>query len=163
MTFDIDRPYRLSPSVALRPEPFGALAYHFGNRRLAFLKTPQLVSIVRSLGDHDTVAEALDAAGVPAEQHAHYAAALAALVKSEVIDARQGGCMAAKFFTCRSPGPTPECVLGHGERALATVCLPDRPQVGPDHSRKVFVPIGTASRGGTARGDAEAERDCWTA
>ena len=24
----------------LRPEPFGALAYHFGNRRLTFLKTP---------------------------------------------------------------------------------------------------------------------------
>jgi mycofactocin radical SAM maturase len=32
-----------------------------------------------------------------------------------------GGCMAAKFFTgLPLDGPDPECVLGHGERALAT-------------------------------------------
>ena len=34
----LDEAWALSPSVALRPEPFGALAYHFGNRRLTFLK-----------------------------------------------------------------------------------------------------------------------------
>jgi putative mycofactocin binding protein MftB len=88
MTFDLDRAYRLSPSVALRPEPFGALAYHFGNRRLAFLKTPQLVSVVRRLADHYSVAEALMAEGVPPDQHTQYAAALASLAESEVIDAR---------------------------------------------------------------------------
>ena len=32
------RPYRCSPQVAVRPEPFGALLYHFGTRRLSFLK-----------------------------------------------------------------------------------------------------------------------------
>lgn len=48
--FDPARPYRLSPSVALRPEPFGALAYHFGNRRLSFLKAPELVELVRKPG-----------------------------------------------------------------------------------------------------------------
>ena len=32
--------WRLDGSVALRPEPFGALAYHFGTRKLSFLKTP---------------------------------------------------------------------------------------------------------------------------
>ena len=32
--------WRLADSVALRPEPFGALAYHFGTRKLSFLKTP---------------------------------------------------------------------------------------------------------------------------
>jgi mycofactocin radical SAM maturase len=33
-----------------------------------------------------------------------------------------GGCMAAKFFTgLPLDGPDPECVLGHGERALASV------------------------------------------
>jgi putative mycofactocin binding protein MftB len=88
MTFDLDRPYRLNPSVALRPEPFGALAYHFGNRRLTFLKTPQLVSAIRLLEKHETVADALSAAGVPAREHVRYAAALAALADSEVIDAR---------------------------------------------------------------------------
>jgi mycofactocin radical SAM maturase len=35
-------------------------------------------------------------------------------------DACQGGCMAAKFFTgLPLDGPDPECVFGHGERALA--------------------------------------------
>ena len=40
----LDEPWALSPSVALRPEPFGALAYHFGNRKLTFLKRPELVA-----------------------------------------------------------------------------------------------------------------------
>jgi mycofactocin biosynthesis protein MftB len=88
MTFDLNHPYRLNPSVALRPEPFGALAYHFGNRRLTFLKTPQLVSAVRLLEAHDTAAAALSAAGISTREHARYAVALAALARSEVIDAR---------------------------------------------------------------------------
>jgi mycofactocin biosynthesis protein MftB len=88
VAFDLDRAYRLSPAATLRPEPFGALAYHFGNRRLSFLKSRQLVTVVRLLDSHDSAADALDAAGVRAEQRARYAAALAALAESEVIDAR---------------------------------------------------------------------------
>jgi len=88
VAFDLDRAYRLSPAATLRPEPFGALAYHFGNRRLSFLKSRQLVAVVRLLDSHDSAADALDAAGVPAEQRARYGAALAALAESEVIDAR---------------------------------------------------------------------------
>lgn len=88
VAFDLDRAYRLGPAATLRPEPFGALAYHFGNRRLSFLKSRQLVTVVRLLDSHDSAADALDAAGVPAEQRARYAAALAALAESEVIDAR---------------------------------------------------------------------------
>jgi putative mycofactocin binding protein MftB len=88
VAFDLDRAYRLSPAATLRPEPFGALAYHFGNRRLSFLKSCQLVTVVRLLDSYDSAAGALDAAGVPAEQQARYAAALAALAESEVIDAR---------------------------------------------------------------------------
>jgi mycofactocin biosynthesis protein MftB len=34
--FDLDRPWRLDDRVAVRPEPFGALPYHFGTRRLWF-------------------------------------------------------------------------------------------------------------------------------
>ena len=53
-----------------------------------------------------------------------------------MFDKCRGGCMAAKFFTgLPLDGPDPECVLGHGERALAAVCLPDRPPPGPGHSR----------------------------
>jgi putative mycofactocin binding protein MftB len=88
MALDLNRAYRLNPAVSLRPEPFGALVYHFGNRRLSFLKTRQLVTVVRLLGRHDSAAGALAAAGVPVEQRARYAAALAALADSEVIDAR---------------------------------------------------------------------------
>jgi putative mycofactocin binding protein MftB len=86
--FDLHRPYQLNPAVALRPEPFGALAYHFGNRRLSFLKTPRLVTVVRLLESQASAAAALDAAGVSIRERARYAAALAALADSEVIDAR---------------------------------------------------------------------------
>jgi len=88
VAFDLQRAYRLNPAAAVRPEPFGALIYHFGNRRLSFLKSPRLVAVVRLLDSHDSAAEALEAAGVPAGQRARYAAALAELAGSEVIDAR---------------------------------------------------------------------------
>src|SRR5215472_16346148 len=88
VAIDLHRAYRLNPAAALRPEPFGALVYHFGNRRLSFLKTRQLVIVVRLLASHDSAARALDAAGVPAGQWPRYAAALAALSDSEVIVAR---------------------------------------------------------------------------
>jgi len=34
--------WELHPQVALRPEPFGALAYHYGNRRLTFVMAPTI-------------------------------------------------------------------------------------------------------------------------
>ena len=88
MPFDLQRAYTLNPVVAIRPEPFGALIYHFGNRRLSFLKTRQLVNVIRLLDSEPSAASALEAAGVPARERARYAAALAALAESEVIDAR---------------------------------------------------------------------------
>ncbi|MFM9132033.1 MAG: mycofactocin biosynthesis chaperone MftB, partial [Actinomycetota bacterium] len=33
-------------------EPFGALAYHYGNRRLVFLRHPDVVRVVKSLAGH---------------------------------------------------------------------------------------------------------------
>ena len=88
MPFDLHRAYTLNPAVAIRPEPFGALVYHFGNRRLSFLKTRQLVAVVRLLESQASAADALEAAGVSTQERARYAAALAALADSEVIDAR---------------------------------------------------------------------------
>ena len=38
--------------MALRPEPFGALVYHFGTRKLSFLKSKPLVTVVEALADH---------------------------------------------------------------------------------------------------------------
>jgi len=75
----------LSPQVALRPEPFGALAYHYGTRRLSFLRSPELVELVRALGQHPGTAEALRAAGIPAARWPSFERALSALLASEVL------------------------------------------------------------------------------
>ena len=50
--------------VALRPEPFGALAYHFGTRRLSFLKTRKLLAVVQALAEQPSGHEACRVAGV---------------------------------------------------------------------------------------------------
>ncbi len=61
------------------------------------------------------------------------------------FDACQGGCMAAKFFTgLPLDGPDPECVFGHGERALATVG--SVPLAGPGHSKPKPVPVALSVR-----------------
>jgi mycofactocin radical SAM maturase len=52
-------------------------------------------------------------------------------------DACRGGCMAAKFFTgLPLDGPDPECVQGHGVRALEVVDAATAPRVGVDHSHR---------------------------
>ena len=89
MTPQLDEPWVLSPSVALRPEPFGALAYHFGNRRLVFLKRPELVAVVRALGSaggDGSVRSALVAAGVAEGSWPAYLAALEGLAASRMIE-----------------------------------------------------------------------------
>jgi putative mycofactocin binding protein MftB len=80
--------WRLSDSVSLRPEPFGALAYDFHTRRLSFLKTPELVEVVRGLGESRDVASALTAAGVADGDHPAYLIALARLAASGLIEER---------------------------------------------------------------------------
>ena len=62
--FDGSRPWTLHPQVSLRPESFGALAYHFGTRRLSFLKSRTLLAVVESLADQPTGHDACRAAGV---------------------------------------------------------------------------------------------------
>ncbi|ALE72026.1 MULTISPECIES: mycofactocin biosynthesis chaperone MftB [unclassified Pseudonocardia] len=87
-SFDPAAPYRLSESVSLRPEPFGALVYDFTTRKLSFLKTVQLVEVVRGLADQPDARSAVEAAGVPAAQHEAYLKALAGLLQSRTIVAR---------------------------------------------------------------------------
>lgn len=85
MSFDAGRPYRLHERVALRPEPFGALAYHYGNRRLNFLRAPELVTLVESLADHDTPRAAFDAAGIEPRRWPSFEKALASLAASDFL------------------------------------------------------------------------------
>jgi putative mycofactocin binding protein MftB len=77
--------WELHPQVALRPEPFGALAYHYGNRRLTFLRSPELVELVRTLGDHASVEEALVANGVDAKRWPSFRKAVASLADGELL------------------------------------------------------------------------------
>ena len=83
--FDPSRTWRLHPQVAVRSEPFGALLYHFGTRKLSFLKNRTIVAVVESLGDHPTVASALAAAGVDPDHQAPYLHALSVLVASNML------------------------------------------------------------------------------
>ncbi len=83
-SFDLARPWRLSPEVSLRDEPFGALAYHHGNRRLVFVKSTGLVEVLVRLGQYATADDALDELVAPAER-ARYARALATLAAGGLL------------------------------------------------------------------------------
>lgn len=82
---DLDGRWRLHPQVALRPERFGALAYHFGSRRLSFLKSRRLLDVVRGLEDAPDVGSACRAAGVPEGELPSYRRALATLAETDMI------------------------------------------------------------------------------
>ena len=87
--FDLDRPWQLHAQVSVRPERFGALLYHFGTRRLSFLKSPELLTVVSSLGEAPSAREACRQAGVTDAELPAYAAALATLAGSQMICARE--------------------------------------------------------------------------
>lgn len=82
---DIDLGWQLNPNVALRPEPFGALLYHFGTRKLSFLKNTTIVAIVQSLPEHSDARSAILAAGVAEAALPKYADALGVLASSTMI------------------------------------------------------------------------------
>ena len=82
-------PWTLHPQVSLRPESFGALAYHFGTRRLSFLKSRTLLAVVESLADQPTGDDACRAAGVTPAEFETYERALATLARSGMICQRE--------------------------------------------------------------------------
>lgn len=84
--FDLDAGWRLHPQVAVRPEPFGALLYHFGTRKLSFLKNRTLVDVVSALPGHSSARDALRAAGVEGvEGDRTYSNALQTLADSQML------------------------------------------------------------------------------
>jgi putative mycofactocin binding protein MftB len=80
--------WELHPQVALRPEPFGALAYHYGNRRLTFLRSPELVALVEHLGEHDSIDDALAASSVEPRRWPAFRSALASLAEGDMLRQR---------------------------------------------------------------------------
>jgi putative mycofactocin binding protein MftB len=88
VSFDLERAWRVDPRVSMRPEPFGALLYHFGTRRLSFLKNQTVLAVVRSLADHPSARSACLASGVTDAELPAYTRALAALADSKMITER---------------------------------------------------------------------------
>jgi putative mycofactocin binding protein MftB len=86
--FDLDAAWELDGRVAIRPERFGALLYHFGTRRLSFLKNPTLLAVVRGLTEQPTARAACAGAGVGPAELPRYRTALAALAESRMIHPR---------------------------------------------------------------------------
>jgi putative mycofactocin binding protein MftB len=84
--FDPDRRYVLHPQVAVRPEPFGALLYHFGTRRLSFLKDPRLLAVVQGLAAASSARAACDAAGIAAGELPRFLRALATLADTDMLE-----------------------------------------------------------------------------
>jgi putative mycofactocin binding protein MftB len=84
----LDRALALHPQVALRPEPFGALAYHHGNRKLVFLKHHDIVRVVSALADQPTLREALIASGIVEARWPSFERAVASMVDSEMLGER---------------------------------------------------------------------------
>jgi mycofactocin biosynthesis protein MftB len=83
--FDPARGWRLHPQVAVRPEPFGALLYHFGTRKLSFLKDKTIVTVVESLATNVDARSACRAAGIDDDEQEPYLRALATLAASNML------------------------------------------------------------------------------
>jgi len=131
MTLDTAAPYQLHPQVALRPETFGALAYHYGNRRLTLLRAPELVQLVEHLGEHASVDAALAASTLAPARHPAFATALAALEQSEFLvptkdaAATPSDNVVVMPFAGPSPAPTKGTRMGEQLKAglNSPICL----------------------------------------
>ena len=84
----LDARWRVHEQVSVRPERFGALLYHFGTRRLSFLKDPRLLTVLTTLQAHESARAAIAAAGVSEAELPQYRAALATLARSSMIEER---------------------------------------------------------------------------
>ena len=84
----LDRAWQVHPQVSVRPESFGALLYHFGTRRLSFLKDRRLLDVVQRLPSSATAREACASAGLGPADLPAYERALAQLAATDMIVAR---------------------------------------------------------------------------
>lgn len=88
MTPVLDRSLGVAPQVSVRPEPFGALLYHFGTRRLSFLKDRRLLAVLQHLDGAPTARAACALAGVEGASLPAFERALARLVDSGMLQER---------------------------------------------------------------------------
>jgi putative mycofactocin binding protein MftB len=81
-----DTRLRVSDRVSIRPEPFGALLYHFGTRRLSFLKSTSLLAVVEELGAGARVGDAIASAGVADTDRGAILVSLGTLRDSDMLE-----------------------------------------------------------------------------
>jgi putative mycofactocin binding protein MftB len=84
----LDRRWALTSQVSLRPERFGALLYHFGTRRLSFVKDRRLASALGSMAEAPSARDACTAAGIDATELPAYERALSQLVQTDMLQER---------------------------------------------------------------------------
>lgn len=83
--FDPGLAWQLHPQVAVRPESFGALLYHFGTRKLSFLKSRKILEVINALSEHPDARAACRAVGIDDAQQEPYMRALGTLVNSKML------------------------------------------------------------------------------
>lgn len=81
----LDLTLTIHPRVSVRPEPFGALLYHFGTRQLSFLKDRTLLGIVQNLDGSRSLGEAIELEGVTPDRVDRYRRAIATLMASSML------------------------------------------------------------------------------
>ncbi len=86
---DLAGPWRLAPTVALRPETFGALAYDFTTRRLTFVKDPRLVEVLHSLDRSVDIETAMEQCGIDEGVRPGFRRALSTLAARGTIEPRR--------------------------------------------------------------------------
>ena len=84
----LDRAWDIAPEVSVRREPFGALLYHFGTRRLSFLKDRRLLAVIEHLGTTATARAACVSVGVDAAALPSYERALLRLAATDMLRER---------------------------------------------------------------------------
>jgi putative mycofactocin binding protein MftB len=84
----LDQAWDLAPQVSVRPEPFGALLYHFGTRRLSFLKDRRLLAVVEALGEAPTARDACAGAGIGPSELGAFERALTRLAETDMLRER---------------------------------------------------------------------------
>ncbi len=91
---NISQCYRLADGVAIRPERFGGLVYHYHNRQLYFLHSHELTEFVRGLTGKHPLAAAIeafrDSRGLSAEAGEAMLKPLAALEKMGLVVGADG-------------------------------------------------------------------------
>jgi putative mycofactocin binding protein MftB len=84
----LDRAWDIAPQVSVRPEPFGALLYHFGTRQLSLVKDRSLLAAIEGLSDASSARAACTAVGIDEVLLPRYARALARLIATDVLRER---------------------------------------------------------------------------